>query len=177
VTACWANHLEQVCTSWRRTPWQAGQCRRGVAVDCVRFVDAVLMQLHGYCLPPLPRLAQDQPLHDRRGVMRATHQICRRYPHAKLRPSPSLELEPGDVLIVARGDAPGHVGIVGADVRTMWHALYGHHVCASPVKQVGDVVRVYRPSGKQTWRPCVKAIDPARDTNVAVRRRPCKGCH
>lgn len=170
---CWIDRLDRVCRSWAGTPWQAGQCHRGTAVDCVRFVDAVLMELHGQPLPPLTRLPQDLPLHDRRGVIRAVRRMCRRYPSQTLRGDTKLELEPGDVLIVGRGRAPGHVGIVGKDTRMLWHALYGHHVCQSPVRVPGGIVlRVFRPTQKQSW--CGGSL-PLRAVTAGA-RGPCVGC-
>jgi hypothetical protein len=119
-------------------------------VDCVRFVDAVLAELHGYDLPPIPRLDQDLSLHDRRATMEVCRLVSARYPNVTVR-GPRL-VEPGDVLVYRRGRAPGHVIIVGGDGVRAYHADEGVGVCYTGVGAVmSHVMRIWRPTEKARW--------------------------
>ena len=139
--------------SWVGTPWMAGQCMRGVGVDCVRFVDAVLCQVRGVTIEPAQRFPQNMPLADREGAMAAAHIMLRRHPNRKR--IDGEPIEPGDVLICRRGamDSPGHVLIAGVDARTAWHAVAGAGVCMTSIAAHHQhVLWSVRPTDRASWR-------------------------
>jgi len=113
--------LEGILDSWLDTPYMMGAQVKGVGVDCVRFVCAVLDELYGYKRAPVPELPQDIALHKRDTAVAAMRFILRLY-----EPNESVDngaLEPGDVLAVAPpGGGPGHAMIVGARENEIWHS-------------------------------------------------------
>lgn len=147
----WRAALGRVLVSWQGTPYRPGQAMRGRGVDCVHFIDEVLLELAGRPpVEPLPRLPAAMSLHDRRGATRAVHSMARRHTIDVLR---GARPTAGDVLIYKRGAAPGHVLIVGPDERTAWHADEEVGVCfTSVVTVMKSVMRAYRPRYKEAWR-------------------------
>lgn len=113
--------LEGILDSWYETPYMMGAQVKGVGVDCVRFVCAVLDELYGFKRSPVPELPQDIAMHRRDTAIAAMKFILRLY-----EPNVPVEdgiLEPGDVLAVAPpGGGPGHAMIVGARENEVWHS-------------------------------------------------------
>lgn len=152
----WQQALERVLLSWQGTPWMAGQCCRGRGVDCVRFVVAVLDELHHYEGDAVPRLPQDMSLHDRAGAMRVVKLIERRWPNRILAVGEAIE--PGDVVVIRTSAAggPGHVLIAGVKPAELWHATSMVGVVRTSLAVAGPgaekVVRIWRTLGRESWR-------------------------
>ena len=150
----WIAELQAVLQSWRGTPYAHGQCRRGVAVDCVQFVAAVLDELYGKPVKPLERKPADLAWHNRKEAIRTASVISRRFPNLIVRDG---TIEPGDVLVVRIGksltSAPGHAMIAGGVPNTIWHAEPTVGVCFTGLGFIHDrIVRVWRPIGKEKWQ-------------------------
>jgi cell wall-associated NlpC family hydrolase len=151
----WQQHLQAVLESWAGTPWVAGQQLRGPhgGVDCVRFVVAVLDELHRMTRPAIRRLPQDASVHDRLGMMAAARAIRQRYPHAVIAAGAGA-IEPGDVVVMQAGAAggPGHVAIAGpGGARELWHATSGAGVVCTSAAASANIVWIWRPLGKEAW--------------------------
>jgi cell wall-associated NlpC family hydrolase len=149
----WQTRLQRVLMSWQGTPWVAGQQCRGKGVDCVRFVVAVLDELHGAALPPVQRLPQDAALHDRAGMMAVAHGIRQRYPHEVIEPR-AERIEPGDVVVFRVGaqSGPGHVAIAGSEGdRELWHACRGTGVARTSAAASSGILWIWRPTRKESW--------------------------
>lgn len=132
-----------------------GQGCRGVAVDCVRFVVAVLDEL--YKVPsdvkPVPVLPPDASWHDPRGAMRVARAVARRYPNEEV-VGDEVTAEPGDVLIMRTSTAvesPGHIAIVGPRPNTLWHANPGTGVVEAGIGEAKHLLHVWRTKGKERW--------------------------
>lgn len=151
----WKVALEEEMQSWKGTKYSLGQRLKGVGVDCVQFVIAVLDEMYGY-EPIAFRAPSDSAVHDRRFVMASYAFIAHRYPQSVLR---GAEPDTGDVVILRHRNAagagrrnPGHVGIVGMDRRVLWHADSPVGVCTTSVRAHRDqIVRVWRMTGKEQW--------------------------
>ena len=136
---------------WRGTPYAAGCCSPGPGggVDCVRFVDAVLQQLHQTVLPPLPRFAQDAAFHNPRTVADMIGILEARYPRYRRRRWTGVL--PSDIVLVAYERWENHIGIAGVNPLQIWHATSVGVACTSldAIKSTGRVQRVY---GSEDWR-------------------------
>lgn len=132
--------LEQVLRSWEGTPYMAGQQLRGVGVDCVRFVAAVLDELLGRAPTPIETLPPDASLHNRVGAICGMRAIRKRFmPNAPVQDGP---LEPGDIVVTGPvSGGPGHAMIVGSS-RVLWHSS------ARSVHWTG----LRPPKGHKVWR-------------------------
>jgi len=110
--------LYKILLSWEDTPYCAGQQCRGVAVDCVRFVSAVLDEM--LCMSnKMERLPQDASFHNPQLVKRGFRKFLKRYPSVKVEGA----VQPGDVLIMGpKNGGPGHAAIVG--LRGYWHCFH-----------------------------------------------------
>ena len=139
------SHLETVLRSWRDTPYMAGQQAKGVGVDCVRFVTAVLDELLGLSRTETPRLPPDRAMHDRKGAIATMRLIRRLYPPVET--IRDKVVEPGDILIVGQSTGgPGHVILVGVRPNTLWQAgsLGVHEGGLGLIEGAQRVFRVYR---------------------------------
>lgn len=136
--------LGQVLESWEGTPYMSGQRCRGVGVDCVRFVVAVLDELTGRhtdirTIPP------DTCLHAPAKAREAAERLSLAFEADRVTDA----LEAGDVIVTGPvGGGPGHVMIVGHRKSEVWHASYpmvhkvglrGVYLCGH---QVFDVFRL-----------------------------------
>lgn len=111
------DRLMEILHSWDGTPHMDGQQCRGVAVDCVRFVSAVLDELAG-TNTQLDRLPQDASFHNADVCWKAFKRFMSEFPTKDVLDS---EMQPGDVLITGpKNGGPGHAIIVGAD-GALWH--------------------------------------------------------
>lgn len=149
----WQAKLQEVLESWRGTPWVAGCGLRGRGVDCVRFVVAVLDELHQQSPGPVPRLPQDMSIHDRMVAFSSAHLIAQRYPHEIIESQPGL-IQSGDVVVFRMGIAggPGHVAIAGGrDARELWHSAAGVGVCRTSAAASGHILRIWRPTQREDW--------------------------
>jgi len=141
--------LEREFIAWRGTPHVAGQAVRGVGVDCVRFITAVLDAAFGRPRTLTPRMPQDLAWHDARGAMRVAEAIIAMYPVVTgVDPG---GVEPGDIILVRMGAGPGHVLMVGPQPWTAWHAPRNSGVCRTGLGAVSAVLRIWRVEGKDQW--------------------------
>jgi hypothetical protein len=103
--------LDAELKSWLGTPYAIGQQCKGVGVDCVRFVGAILDFMAG-SVTPLDMLPPDVAFHDSekaRGALDKFRDLFR--PMEIVR---DWCVEPGDVVVVGpRSGGPGHGIIVG----------------------------------------------------------------
>jgi len=126
-----------------------GQCCRGAAVDCIRFVVAVLDELYGMSPEPVPVLPPDTSWHNPRGAFEVARIVERRYPHDKVEGD---VVEPGDVIVFKIAESPGHVAIVGPRPGTIWHSNPGVGVVEAGLGEVGTMLlHAWRLKGKDQW--------------------------
>ena len=158
------NRLEQFIADWKDTPYLAGQCERGVGVDCLRYIDAALQYSTAQVLAPLPREAQDVALHNPEVVKRVARLMAGRFNmETKARLDPPYR--PGEVLCVRTKTkikpltreekvlkSPHHVLIVGPTGLLCWHAMNTGNPDTSKVSWVGvgGVLACY--TVLQIWR-------------------------
>ena len=117
--------LLQVCEKWEGTPYMSGQCMPGVGVDCVRWICAVLDEMHGV-RSEVPPTIRDRAMHDREGALALVETVRGFYPGSKQLDPQDRQVEPGDVLLTGhpRG-GPGHAILVGPLPNTLWQATAG----------------------------------------------------
>lgn len=146
--------LQRAIELWAGTPYMAGQCRPGVGVDCVRYVDAILQHTYDLWLPALPREAQDSAWHDPAVVSRITRLLFDR--HDFFTVAPGRIWQPADWLVVrskpqgpvsdkAR-ETPHHCVIVGHD-RRCYHAVPNLGVVGTGIGAVlatFNIIKVWR---------------------------------
>lgn len=140
----WEARLEELLLSWERTLYMPGQQRRGVGVDCVRFVAAVLDELLARPATPLETLPSDASLHNRAGALRGMRRLRELFmPNRPI--SEGEPVEPGDVVVTGPlGGGPGHAMIVGARPR-LWHSSVSSvHWTGLRAPKGHRVFRVYR---------------------------------
>lgn len=143
------DELQRVLLSWEGTPYMKGQQVKGVGVDCWRFVDAVMAELHGIQHEPLPRIAPDLNLHSSTEVYRLVKLAVGRYPHRLLKShEPVL---PGDSVIVkpSAHAGPGHILVAGVEPNSLWHAINGLGVARTSLAVAGHLYCIYRPLERQ----------------------------
>ena len=140
--------IDDICRGWVGTPYMPGQQCLGVAVDCVRFVSAVLDEILGERVET-HRLPQDMSFHNPAGAKSAMKQFLSRAPHFKVEPP----LQPGDVIVMGpTGGGPGHAAIVGLDA--IWHCgptgvvNAGKGICSFGVY---NYKTAYRASDRSSW--------------------------
>jgi len=110
------NRLSYILGEWRGSVHRDGQQCKGVAVDCVRFVSAVVDELYGI-QTEIEKLPPDAAFHSKETTLGAFRNFMSKYPHTKVG---GKEIQPGDILITGpRGGGPGHAIVVG--VRNLWH--------------------------------------------------------
>lgn len=128
-----------------------GQQCVGVGVDCVQFVAAVLDELHGLPVQPVPRYAHDMALNNPIMAARVARYLASRYPNTT---EPGDLLEPGDVVVCAltANSGPGHVMIVGPDENTAWHSVESIGVTITSVASMVEVWNVWRSKDKVKWQ-------------------------
>ncbi len=151
-----AARLRVILESWRDTPWVAGQCCKGVGVDCVRFVAAVLDELCGTShARTLPRLPQDLGVHDAFGAAEAAVSMVRKYPHEDVRRDGIVR--PADVIAVTLHIGLTHTLIVGPDPSVAWHAVSPIGVTPVGLGHLGEggIGRAVR-----VWRPIITTVAP-----------------
>lgn len=104
---------------WRGTPFLNGMGRKGIGADCVRFVEAVLVNLGAIdpvTFPPyVCRGGGREMLKIFVGVLDACPKMYRLW-------NPRPLIIRGDVLLISSGKALHHLGIV-AKPPTVWHCL------------------------------------------------------
>ncbi len=145
--------LLEVLTPWRKTVWGAGQSAVGVVTDCGRFVGAIYDTLEGKDrVRTLPRLSQDMPSHRPDLAAEALNEFVRIYaPMTDV--TAERTLEPGDLMIVGRGESggPHHAILVGPEPNTLWQTL--RRVRKTPLTLLAGhqrVLHVFRPE-KRSW--------------------------
>jgi|GEM_PF-6985151 len=112
---------------WSGTPYMAGQCcpsgghELQGGVDCLRYVDDWCQMLRRVTLAPLPRHAQDAAFHDPRIVAHTIALMLDRHGASEILVDREA-LQAYDILGVQLAGNPFHVGILDADLVTVWHA-------------------------------------------------------
>lgn len=113
--------LGYVLESWRGTPYMPGQCCKGVGVDCVRFVVAVLDELAGV-KTDIKTIAPDAAVHSADVAQEAFERLIDRFDCSEITDG---FVEPGDVLATGPLEGgPGHAVIVGSQRRMCWDAVH-----------------------------------------------------
>lgn len=106
--------------SWVGTPYLIGQQCKGVGVDCVRFVGAIL-DFMGRTKTALEMLPADACFHDSKRATASMHAF-----RTLFRPMDIVDdwrVQPGDVVIVGPvNGGPGHGIIVGCKPGVMYEA-------------------------------------------------------
>lgn len=152
ITAPAINALTAAIHPWIGTPYRDGHNAIGVGIDCVRFVVAILDQLYRITAAPIPVLPPDTSLHDPRAVARIIAILKRRYPVLQVAAPGPRDFQPGDIAIVRyHAGAPGHVGIIGADTRLIFHAINDVGVSQTSVETTESIIRAYRPQETHRW--------------------------
>lgn len=119
--------LDRILREWKDTPYISCGTEKGVGVDCVRFVCAVLDEWFGQERVDLDRLPPDTAMHNRAGAVKTMRKIVRRYEPVEDVLGKDNDIYPGDVIVVG-GAGPGHAMIVGAQRNTLWQSsLHGVH--------------------------------------------------
>jgi cell wall-associated NlpC family hydrolase len=140
--------LGAILRSWERTPYLPGQQCKGVGVDCVRFVCAVLDELLGR-KTPIATLPPDTCMHNPARAAAAMERIATLYDAVDA--TDAAVLLPGDAVVVGpEAGGPGHCLIVGDERGQVWHANPPHvsRVGLGGIYAVGRrVFRVYRLRG------------------------------
>ena len=144
------DRLMKILRSWDGTPHMDGQQCRGVAVDCVRFVSAVLDELAGTSTQ-LDRLPQDASFHNADVCTKALRRFMKAFPSRTVEDG---EMQPGDVLITGpKNGGPGHAIVAGAD-GALWHCD-GSFVSRMGLSLNGQGVFVLktikRPLNRERW--------------------------
>lgn len=107
----------KILKSWEGTKYMDGQQARGVGVDCVHFVSAVLDELEGIHTT-LDKLPQDACFHSKQKCVSAFRKFMKVYDAEDIG---SENVQAGDVLICGPlTGGPGHAIIIGPD-NMMWH--------------------------------------------------------
>lgn len=144
--------LLTVLRSWERTPYIAGQSRKGVGVDCIRFWTSVMDEMYGHERIPAPRKPQDTAMHTHSGALSVLKLILSTY--HELEQVHDGNVEPMDSIIVGHRDGGvGHVLLVGPQRNTLWHAGQ-ERVCRTGWGLDGDwqaVKHVYRARNRRAW--------------------------
>lgn len=111
--------LAAVLASWEGTPYMPGQSCKGVGVDCVRFVVAVLDELSGK-QTDVRTIAPDAATHAPDVAMAALARLIARFDCEEVT---NNVLEPGDVIATGpENRGPGHAVLVGCERRICWDA-------------------------------------------------------
>ena len=142
--------LESILKEWDGTPHSHGQCVKGVAVDCVRFVSAVIDEMFR-TKHDLTVLPPDAAIHDRAGAMKLMRHWLTWFPHVRVI---DMSIEPGDVVICSYPNGgPGHAMVAGTRPGELWHAE-ANRVCRTGYGFYANGVytfhSLYRPD-KETW--------------------------
>jgi len=109
--------LRRILKSWEGTPHMDGQRAKGVGVDCVQFVAAVLDELAG-TETELKSLPKDTAFHQRDKAVAGMKLFIKHFNGEKV----DEPYQPGDVFITGPlSGGPGHAIILGPD-RGLWHS-------------------------------------------------------
>lgn len=144
--------LDLILRAWENTPYVPNGQVKGMAVDCVRFLAAVLDELYRKSPTKVPVKAHDMAFNNRRGAMTAMKEFLRLYPyHRRIRDN---WVEPGDVIVSGpMGGGPGHAIIVGPQENTVWQAsgLGIHFTGLASMPATYRVFAVYRMLDRELW--------------------------
>ena len=145
-----AARIRDVLQSWKGTRYCAGQCAKGVAVDCVRFATACVDELFGDDHRRLKTLPPDAAFHATKTAIRAMRKIRRLYePMARVA---NGIVQPMDIVVTGpRNGGPGHMLLVGWRPNTLWETG------TAAVREVGwtpegRLFRIYRLGDRHSWR-------------------------
>lgn len=147
--------LSNILESWRGTRYGQGMQAKGVAVDCVRFVFAVMDEMYGRPYAPTYKIPQDTAFHNPKKSVLAMNKLLETYDCHRL--APYYPVEPGDILVTgAKGKGPGHAMIIGPKKNHIWH-MDTHFVSRTgPLFTSGSsslyyLYRIYRIKDKYLW--------------------------
>ncbi|TRZ51606.1 MAG: hypothetical protein D4S01_04415 [Dehalococcoidia bacterium] len=115
------SRMQKILDSWEGTPHMDGQQAKGMGVDCVRFVAAVLDELIG-TKTPIKHLPSDTAFHQRDKAVAGMRLFIKQFDGYRI--GPDEPLQAGDVLVTGpRSGGPGHAMIVGPD-GFIWQSAY-----------------------------------------------------
>lgn len=124
--------FEAELQSWHRTPYKDTMMRKGVGVDCIRFVVAMADFIHGWntsSLPKIPLLPKQTALHSKLLAWDVVRWMEQRYPHktkwSQGRNKDKPDVSPGDIICIKNEVHPGHVLIAGTRKNVFWHSING----------------------------------------------------
>lgn len=148
--------FQRILDSWEFTPYMPGAQGRGMGVDCVRWVAAVLDEMLGI-KTALPSLPQDSAFHSRERAEVGMRKILRIYSPCSV-VEKGCAVRPGDIVIVGcSGGGPGHSLIVGYKKNTLWQSDHGTGVVRGGFGLIDTyqvLYRVYRVENlEQRWLP------------------------
>ena len=126
--------FEAELRSWERTPYKDTMMKKGVGVDCLRFVLAMGDWLHGFNtakMPRIPKLPPQTSLHSETLAWKVVRKLQRRYEAETIWTNEDNaetipDLEPGNILCVKNEIHPGHVLIAGTRKNVIWHCINSH---------------------------------------------------
>lgn len=125
--------VEEILKSWLGTKYVLGCQKKGVGVDCVRFVCGVLDELYfGQIKQGHTYLPPDRALNSPETAWKAMRQIVKRYDPVEFESysGGTMVVRPGDALITGPSNGgPGHCMIVGPKKPYLWHSLINYGVC------------------------------------------------
>lgn len=149
----WMSKVEDACARWEKTPYKLNFCQKGVGVDCIHFVAAILDEMYGQAHSKnLRSLPPDACVHNRVGVHKAGKALFKAYPAIEKVMDGTLEA--GDLVITGpRSETPtaGHLMIAGKRGK-LWQSI-STGVCFSGygILDTEMLVSVYRASDKTKW--------------------------
>lgn len=149
--------FQSLLDDWEGTPFMLGQRVKGVAVDCVNFVAAVLDEITGQ-KTSIASLPTDSCFHDPKRTYSAFRSFLCKYLHTEVTPFDGVyHLEPGDIIVCGPKDGgPGHGMVVGVEKNVLYHCDHlsvTRTGCSFGEKKnsVYCFKKVYRLSGKKAF--------------------------
>lgn len=134
--------INEIIMPWLGTRYMSGQQCKGVAVDCVRFIQAFSDEFRGK-KTELFKLPQDTSLHSRDTAIAAMRTIVRL--HEPVVTVEGVDVYPGDAIVVGpvKG-GPGHLLLTGGNCNCFYHAT-NPMVCQTGLNGIqGKIFRIFR---------------------------------
>lgn len=151
-TQPWDAKVEEVCESWKGTPYKLNGCSRE-GIDCLHFVATVLDQLYGVRHSKnLKSLPPDACVHNKQGVMKAGRALFSAYPEHRRVLDGSLEA--GDLVLTGPiSDTPttSHLMIAGKRGKLWQCNSFGVGFTGYGIPSSEMLVAVYRSFEKVRW--------------------------
>lgn len=137
--------------SWLGTKYSVGQCCKGVAADCTRFVFGVIDNLYRYRRFPVQEVPGDIIYHNKERVLVALNKIMAAYRHDFDYYSDPKNVETGDLLIIEKDGIPFHSMIVGVPKEPLWECAGGGVSFTGIPLEYDKKIRLYRAKNKERW--------------------------